>query len=385
MNDSKSKSKPKWFSASFWSSASSWIYAIIGSVGVAFLLMMFAGVFTEKVEPSESQNVRSLNSRMTVVEVALVRQPRYETAVGSIEPIHQSSVAAKLLAKVQEVNAIAGQQVRAGEILVRLNSDDLQSRLQQLEAAYEAAQAQSEQSKADFTRASGLIQGNAISRAEYESAATAVRTSEAQVKQAQRAVEESKVILAFATITAPYDGVVVDKQVQAGDMVTPGQTLLTLYDPNQMQLVANVRESFAMNLKIGQKVHAKLETLDHQCEATVREVVPQAEAGSRSFQVKVSGPCPPGIYSGMFGRIMLPLEDEELVVIPEAAVMRVGQLTLVDVVEDQALTRRSVQLGRHIGTNVEVLSGLQPGEKIALSSPNEGISSEEALTEGTHE
>ncbi|MEZ6076279.1 MAG: efflux RND transporter periplasmic adaptor subunit [Pirellulaceae bacterium] len=83
-------------------------------------------------------------------------------------------------------------------------------------------------------------------------------------------IDETKIFLDYATITAPFDGVVVDKQVQAGDMVTPGQTLLTVYDPNQMQLVANVRESLAMKLKVGQEVTAKLESLDHECLATVR-------------------------------------------------------------------------------------------------------------------
>ena len=111
-----------------------------------------------------------------------------------------------------------------------------------------------------------------------------------------------------------------------------------------------------------------LDSIDYECQATVREVVPQAEAGSRSFQVKVSGPCPTGIYSGMFGRIALPLDSETLVVIPIAAVKHVGQLTLADVVVDGNLVRRSLQLGRTIGNDIEVLSGVIPGEKVAIAS-----------------
>jgi RND family efflux transporter MFP subunit len=376
MTDEQVASKKHLDLRKLWNSVRSWVIAFVGFIGVAVLLMMFAGVFAKKVPDTAVPSVRLPGDRTQVVDVGMISRPRFESAVGSIEPIHKSSVAAKILAKVVEVNATAGQSVRSGEVLVRLNDDDLQSRLKQTEAVLQAAIANAEQARSNLRRAERLKQENAISQAEYEAAATAVRTAEASQEQASRAVEEAKVFLDYATITAPFDGVIVDKQVQAGDMVTPGQTLLNLYDPDQMQLVANVRESFAMKLRVGQQVLARLESLDYECMATVREVVPQAEAGSRSFQVKASGPCPAGIYSGMFGRILLPLEDEQLTVIPSTAVKRVGQLTLVDVVEDGKLLRRSVQLGRTINEHVEVLSGLIPGERIAVPASSQQAKAE---------
>ncbi len=111
---------------------------------------------------------------------------------------------------------------------------------------------------------------------------------------------------------------------------------------------------------------ARLDNFDYQCLATVSEVVPEAQAESRSFQVKVTGPCPPNVYSGMFGRIFIPLEQEDVVVVPTEAVRRVGQLEEVDVVEDGAVRRRVVQLGRTLAEGREVLSGLKEGEKVVL-------------------
>ncbi len=359
----------------------------MGTIGVGWILLFLAGVFSPKVPAEDPSSVaRPVPAGAQIVEVQLLRRPRFESAVGSIEPVHRSAVAAKILAKVLEVNVTAGQLVTAGEVLVRLGDDDLRSRLQQAQAALDSAQARLAQSRSDYQRASQLIQGNAISRAEFESLATAVRTSEAEVERASRAIDESKVFLDYATISAPFDGIVVDKQVQAGDTVSPGQTLLTIYDPNHMQLVANVRESLAMKLKVGQEVAAKLESLDHQCMATVSEVVPQADIGSRSFQVKVSGPCPPGIYSGMFGRILLPLEEEQIVVIPAAAVRRVGQLTFVDCVVGDQLSRRHVQIGRVLESDLEVLSGLQPGERVLVAGGTQARqeSSPAGIPEGTH-
>ena len=99
-----------------------------------------------------------------------------------------------------------------------------------------------------------------------------------------------------------------------------------------MQLVASVRESIAHRLQEGEKIGVQVERLNKVCSGTVSEIVPEAQSASRSFQVKVTGPCPAGIYTGMFGRILIPLDEEEVLVIPARAVQNVGQLQLVNVV-----------------------------------------------------
>lgn len=175
-------------------------------------------------------------------------------------------------------------------------------------------------------------------------------------------------MLGYARLTAPISGIVVDKRAEAGDTAVPGQVLVMLYDPTQMQMVASVREGLASRLRVGTEVPARLENLDLDCHATVREIVPESQAASRSFLVKVSGPCPPGVTSGMFGRISVPLEDESLLVVPERAIRRVGQLTMVDLVTDGRVVRRAVRLGREIDGDREVLAGLAEGDRVAIRS-----------------
>jgi membrane fusion protein (multidrug efflux system) len=205
-------------------------------------------------------------------------------------------------------------------------------------------------------------------QADYDQSLAAVTTTTSEVERARQAIRETRVILEYSTLRSPLTGTVVDKRVEVGDTVTPGQVLLTLYDPTHMQMVATVRESLALRLSVGQKLPARLESLGYECEATVSEIVPEAQAASRSFLVKVIGPCPPGVYSGMFGRLLLPLEDEEVLIVPNRAVRHVGQLTLVDVVNDGRVQRRAVQLGRTFDDDVEVLSGLRPNERVIVSS-----------------
>jgi multidrug efflux pump subunit AcrA (membrane-fusion protein) len=115
-------------------------------------------------------------------------------------------------------------------------------------------------------------------------------------------------------------------------------------------------------------IPVRVEGLNRQCEGKVSEIVPEAQSASRSFLVKVTGPCPTGVYSGMFGRILIPLDEEDVLVIPANAVQHVGQLDLVEVIENGKASRRAIRTGRSFGDEVEVLSGLRAGEKVAIGN-----------------
>ena len=301
-----------------------------------------------------------------VAEVRLVRLPLVETAVGTIRPVHETTIGAKLLARVVEVNLKAGQVVKAGDVLVRLDDTDLRAKRRQAEAVLNAAEAARVQAEADANRSANLLKSKAVSRQENERAGTALKSADAELSRAKESINEIQATLDWATIRSPIKGIVIDKKVDVGDMVTPGQMLATLFDPKRMQLVASVRESLAHRLKVGQPIEVQIENFNKQCTGTISEIVPEAESSSRAFQVKVTGPCPEGVYSGMFGRILIPLDEEQVLVIPRQAVQSVGQLDLVNVATHGAVSRRAVRLGRTIGEDVEVLSGLREGEQVQV-------------------
>jgi RND family efflux transporter MFP subunit len=336
------------------------------TIGVTLFLMMLAGCFYPKVAAAESKTSQFDFARTPLAEVRLIYKPRHESAVGTIKAVHEAAVASRLLARVVEVNVKAGQAVQRDDILVRLDDADLQARHKQAEAALAAAKTNFEQAQLEHKRAARLVKTQSIAQEEFERAAAKARTTESDVKRHEQAVHECKVFLAYATVRAPLTGIVIDKKIEIGDTVTPGQTLIALFNPDKMQMLASVRESLALKLSVGQKLPARIESLDHEGEATISEIVPEAQAASRSFIVKVVGPCPPGVYSGMFGRIYIPLEEEEITVVPAAAIKRVGQLEIVQVAEGESLRRRNIRTGRSIGADVEVLAGLRPSEKVVL-------------------
>ena len=347
------------------------------AVGVIVLILWLAGKFAPKVPatpttaPAQSTDVKG-----DVEPVRLVRLPLYESAVGTVRAVHETSIGSRLLARVTEVNLKAGQQVRSGDVLVRLDDTDLKASLQQVQAAVASIEATRAQATADEKRYAHLLPSNAISRQDYEKAATALESTEAELRRAQATVNEVQATLEFATIRSPIDGTIIDKQIDVGDMVTPGQVLVTLFDPDRMQLVASVRESLTHQLQLGQSIGVQIERLEERCTGTISEIVPEAQSNSRSFQVKVTGPCPPGIYSGMFGRILIPLGKEQVLVISGRAVQHVGQLQLVDVVQDGRVVRRSIRTGRRLAEDVEVLSGLREGEQVVV--PTSALTAQEA-------
>jgi RND family efflux transporter MFP subunit len=336
-------------------------------------MLWLGGKFTAKV-PAGTAAAQSQQSDVAgrVVAVRLERWPLSESAVGTIRAVHETSIGSKLLARVLEVNLKAGQKVRAGDVLLRLDDTDLRAKLQQAKAAVTSIEAVRSQAAVDAKRDEKLVGSGAVSQQELERARTAVRSAEADLLRAQEAVNEVQAMLDWATIRSPIDGTVIDKKVDVGDMVTPGQMLVTLFDPKRMQLVASVRESLTRRLQVGQSIGVRIEGLDKLCSGTVSEIVPEAQSASRAFQVKVTGPCPPGVYTGMFGRVLIPLQDEEVLVIPGRAVRNVGQLQLVDVAQDGrdqppvGARRRSIRTGRTRGEDVEVLSGLREGERVVL-------------------
>ena len=347
---------------------------VVFLVIVVLLLMWLAGAFHRKIDDASAAAAEEIAvgrpiGDAVLVPVRRISVPRIEPAVGTIRAVHETSVASKLLAKVVELNVKAGQQVAKEEVLARLDDADLVARLEQAKANLVGATARRDQAQIEHDRVQRLIEQRAAAEIEMDRVRAALKSAEAQFDQAGQAVSEARTLLDYATIRSPIDGIVIDKKVEIGDTSTPGQVLVTLYDPTRMQLVASVRESLTQRLSVGQAIRVRIDALDKTCEGRISEIVPEAESASRTFSVKVTGPCPPGMYSGMFGRLLIPLQDETILVIPQAAVRRVGQLNLVDVGDGDLLRRRAVQLGRTIEDDVEILSGLREGERVALPIP----------------
>jgi len=324
---------------------------------------MLAGGFRERIQPGPTEvGVLPLGDA-PVAPVEAVRVPVVEEAVGTVQAASHTEVGAKILARVLSVNVTAGQHVTEGTVVIELERGDLEARLNQERAAAQAAQAKLSQVQTDFDRIDRLRDVGSATELEFTTATNNLNAAKAEYERARSAVQEAETVLQYATIRAPLTGVVIDRAVDVGDMVQPGQTVLRLYD--RLQLVATVREALATRLRVSQTLPVTLEALDLHCEGTVSEIVPESDALSRAFQVKVTGPCPPGAIPGMFGRLAIPLGEREELWIPRSAVRRIGQLPIVyRVTGAESVERAFIRVASESDQHVAIASGLSAGDMI---------------------
>ena len=182
-------------------------------------------------------------------------------------------------------------------------------------------------------------------------------------------ISRIEVQITYTKIAASTDGLVSDRFAEPGDLAAPGKPLLAVYDPNDLELQVNVPESLAAGIVVGQKLGIRIDANNLAATALVREIVPQAQQASRSVLVKLALPQASSnpILPGMYGRAAIPVGRVERVWLPQSAVLQIGQLDLVEVAgADGTLSRRFVRVGRVADDKVEILSGLSPGEQVAL-------------------
>ncbi|MFB3894211.1 MAG: efflux RND transporter periplasmic adaptor subunit [Phycisphaerae bacterium] len=345
------------------------------AVVVLLLMLWLLGAFHRKVAPQPGLTVAAPPMPASQpVAVKYVEIPLQEAVPGTIRPVLESYVASKVMERVIEVNVIAGQEVKKGQVLVRLDRKLLETRLEQAKAALAAAKASRDDAKLNLDRMQQAFGRGVATQTELDGAKARFEVADAEQTRAQQALDEAQTNLNYTEIRSPIDGVIIDKRVNVGDTVAPGQVLLTMYD--KMQLIANVRESLMRHLKVGQSIGVYLEDLGRTCQGAISEIVPQADPATRTFPVKVTGPCQAGVKPGMYAKLIVPLGTEKVLVIPPAAVQKVGQLTMVQVIEGNSVHRRAVRLGRTLNVDgveyVEVLSGLNDTEKVALLSERAG-------------
>ncbi|MEQ9410579.1 MAG: efflux RND transporter periplasmic adaptor subunit [Fuerstiella sp.] len=334
-----------------------------------------AGAFTEKTLPGrvESSGPKLVDQPTDVVHE--VTKDYIEESVGTLKAASRTEISARVLATIDEIRVSAGDMVDTGDVLVRLDDKEMQTRVQQAEQTLLAATASRAQAATEFSRAEQLLQKKVTTQAAFDAAKAQLEVTQADESRAREALDEARIVLSYATITAPRPGRVIDRLAEPGDTARPGQPLLVIYDAASLRLEAAVPEQLAIRLKVGDRLDVRVDALDRNAAAVIDQIVPQADAPSRSFLVKATLPRSDDLYEGMFGRLLIPAGQRRHLCLATAAIQEVGQLEFVTVVrDDNTLERRLIRTGR-IGMpgRVEVLSGLSPGERVILADTSSSV------------
>ena len=333
--------------------------------------------------------------QVKVVEVNSTNWPSNYEAAGTVRARTSALISSKLMAAVREVKVQTGDPVKEGQLVIVLDSRDLDASVRRAAAAQEevkgafpeaesavtAAKATLDLAQVTFNRMQDLYNKKSVTNQEFDEASARLKAAQAayemtrakraqldaKLAQAEQEVRSASVSRGYAEIAAPFAGVVVSKQVEAGNMAIPGAPLLTIEREGAYRLEASVEESRLGSIRIGQKVPVRLNT--RAVTGTVSEIVPEVDAASRAGTVKIDLPATPDLRSGAFGRAMFGTGMRKVLTIPAASAIERGQVQSVLVMENGTARTRLVTLGAKSAGRVEVLSGLNAGEKVIVSPP----------------
>lgn len=343
------------------------LVAAVALGGLGLFLAWMGGAFHDKVPPGVVALERASAAGRAFVVAERAVGTESVTAVGSVQSRRKTDVASQLLATIRDFKPRPGDRVTAGEVLITLDDRDLLAQQREAVATLGSAEADLAIRAGDLRRMKGA--GAAASADEVAKVQGAFTLAEAQVKRVKETIARIEVQLTYTKIGLKTDGLVAERLAEPGDLAAPGKPLLTVYDPADLELHVNVPESLATGIVVGQKFDIRIDALNLTATVPVREIVPQAQQASRSVLVKLSLPpsTSTAILPGMYGRADIPVGRAERLWLPTAAVLQVGQLDLVEVaLGDGTLTRRFVRVGRVTAGKAEILSGLAPGDRVAL-------------------
>jgi RND family efflux transporter MFP subunit len=320
---------------------------------------------------------------VSVLTVQRANVPDLLEAVGTVHAAQTSNLASQMMGNIVEVRVHEGDRVQRGEVLAVIDDAQPRAAVDRAAAAEAAAQqellvaAQSDLALAESTlkRYQTLYERKSVSPQEFDEVkarqqAGQARHDMAQAGQAQAkaALTQARTSLGYTRIRAPFDGVVTERKADPGTLASPGMPIFTVEDVRRYRLEATVNETDLRYLRIGQQAPVTIDALDHELAGKVTQIGPAADPASRSFLVKIDLPADPRLHSGLFGRAQFSRGQKPALLIPRTAVVERGQLQGVFVLDQNKVAGlRYVTLGKPIGAEIEVLAGLQDGERLVAN------------------
>ncbi len=375
---------------------------LLGILFLLFLILYMSGFFASGlIGPEDEVAVKSESPEPArVAEAKLTKVHDWYEAIGTIRSSTLTKLESRITARIEEILVRPGQEVSKGELLIKLNDELQRSRLEQVEDQVQASQKEKmqafkqldrakavyNQTKSQYNRIKEYKKADAATEKDLEDARSAYLQAEAALKSARYAfaaaehrlsrvkekLKEARIFLSYASIKSPISGEIVKKMADSGDLASPGKPLISIQNRQDLRLEAWVREGVIANVQVGNSYQVQIPALQEVCRAEIVEIVPQADPGSRKILIKAALPDIKNVYSGMFGRLHLPVEARQAVLVPKQAVMEIGQLDLVRIKTEQGWESVLVTTGQEFDNYIEVLSGLSGQEKIALVEGEDG-------------
>lgn len=393
---------------------------------IMMLTVGIVGCGSEDENASKEQKQGQENNGIPVETIAAETGEivNYITVTGNAEAVQKTQLTPELQETVEKINVNEGQEVEAGDVLVRLDQTDVkssiaeakaglksaQTRLEellagtreeeiaQLAAQLEQAKANYEQAKSDYERYKKLFEREAISKQKFESIKTQyisaksnyksaqeslrmaengptkeqIKIQRAQVQQAKAQLNSAQLNLDKTMITAPFDGIVAAVNVDQGEMVG-GQPIISMVNLDAVEIQTYVSENNVNKLEKGQKVAVDFNALENNLRGDIKSISPALNEQEKAYPIEIEVANSNNIIkSGMYAEINMETERSKgNVVIPKQSLLRENGDAYVFVVKDEKAVRKEVKIGLTTTEKVEILSGIETGDQIITKGTNQ--------------
>jgi RND family efflux transporter MFP subunit len=341
----------------------------VGAAIAALLVLAACGGGVPGALPARTPPLASAPAELRDVELTF-------TAEAIVEAVRQSTVSAQIAGRIVDIRFDVGDRVQKGDVIVRIDERAATQAQAASEAQLRSAEATLANARAQFERSRQLFAQKFISQAALDKAESDFKGAESQMKAMLAGAGHAATERSFATVTAPYSGVVAARHVQLGEMATPGKPLMTGFDPSTLRVVATVASTQVPAIQAGARARIEIPAAQRWVEAKSVTVVPSADPRTQSTQVRIDLPDDVrGIYPGVFARAHFVVGRASRLMVARDAIVRRSELTAVYVIGDAGAPQlRQVRLGAVSDERgVEVLAGLKPGERVALDPVAAGM------------
>ena len=292
---------------------------------------------------------------------------------GVVEAVRQATVAAQATGRVASLLVKVGDKVRAGQVLATIDDRDTQTGVARSQAQVTQAEAELANAQAHVQRTRELRKQGFVSQAALDAAETQYKAAQAARAGAGAGAQQARLAQSFTQVTAPFDGYVMETLTQAGDLAVPGKPVAVVYAPQPLRVVVQVPASLGAQARSAQRI--ELQIGNQWVQPAAQQGVAAADPVSQTLTWKMDVPAALSdqLMPGQQTRVRFVGGTAQRMVVPQAAVLRRGELTAVYVAADKGFVLKAVRLGPTHAEQVEVLAGLKAGDAVAVNAIQAGL------------
>lgn len=337
------------------------------------------------------------------VQTMLAKKQKIDSSIsisGVLVPVKTVNVFSKLTGQVEKIGADVGSNVKAGDIIATLETKTLNTQLQQAQASLNSAlvseqiaKNQAEQSKLNFEsvtrayeRTKELYNSGAVSKVEMDDMTTkyeiakkqyelatgaSLNQSKAAISSAQANINNIKIQIENANIMSPINGVVVNRNINAGELASPSNPLFTIADTSTLKLKGTIPQKYLPFVKVGQDIDVQVDIYPNKIyKGKISSIGPMAINTGMYFPIEISIKNTDNIKPGVSAHASINISSEEGIVIPSSAIIQNDGESYVYVIENNTAKKRIVEVGITNDNQSQIISGLNINEKVAISNVN---------------